>query len=92
LYQDEIPYHTAVLINEFKEKSTLTKIQADIIVQRESQKAILLGEGGKMIKKLGTIAREDIEKFLQQKVFLQLFVKVRPKWRDNELQLKEYGY
>jgi GTP-binding protein Era len=45
-----------------------------------------------MIKKLGTIAREDIEKFLQQKVFLQLFVKVRPKWRDNELQLKEYGY
>jgi len=92
LYQDEIPYHTAVLINEFKEKSTLTKIQADIIVQRESQKAILIGEGGKMIKKLGTIAREDIEKFLQQKIFLQLFVKVRPKWRDNELQLKEYGY
>jgi len=92
LYQDEIPYHTAVLINEFKEKSTLTKIQADIIVQRESQKGILLGEGGKMIKKLGTIAREDIEKFLQQKIFLQLFVKVRPKWRDNELQLKEYGY
>ena len=92
LYQDEIPYHTAVLINEFKEKNTLTKIQADIIVQRESQKGILLGEGGKMIKKLGTIAREDIEKFLQQKIFLQLFVKVRPKWRDNELQLKEYGY
>jgi len=92
LYKDEIPYHTAVLINEFKEKNTLTKIQADIIVQRESQKAILLGEGGKMIKKLGTLAREDIEKFLQQKIFLQLFVKVRPKWRDNELQLKEYGY
>jgi len=92
LFGDEIPYHTAVLINEFKEKNTLTKIQADIIVQRESQKAILLGEGGKMIKKLGTLAREDIEKFLQQKIFLQLFVKVRPKWRDNELQLREYGY
>lgn len=92
LYGDEIPYHTAVLINEFKEKNTLTKIQADIIVQRESQKAILLGEGGKMIKKLGTLAREDIEKFLQQKIFLQLFVKVRPKWRENELQLREYGY
>jgi len=92
LFQDEIPYHTAVLVNEFKEKNTLTKIQADIIVQRESQKAILLGEGGKMIKKLGTLAREDIEKFLQQKIFLQLFVKVRPKWRENELQLKEYGY
>ena len=92
LYQDEIPYHTAVLINEFKQKTTLIKIQADIIVQRESQKVILLGEGGRMIKKLGTLAREDIEKFLQQKIFLQLFVKVRPKWRDNELQLKEYGY
>jgi len=76
LFGDEIPYHTAVLINEFKEKNTLTKIQADIIVQRESQKAILLGEGGKMIKKLGTLAREDIEKFLQQKIFLELFVKV----------------
>ena len=92
LYGDEIPYHTAVLINEFKEKNMLTKIQADIIVQRESQKAILLGEGGKMIKKLGTLAREDIEKFLQQKIFLQLFVKVRPKWRENELHLREYGY
>jgi GTP-binding protein Era len=61
-------------------------------VQRESQKGILLGEGGKMIKQLGTLARQDIEKFLQQKVFLQLFIKVRPKWRDNELHLKEYGY
>jgi GTP-binding protein Era len=92
LFADEIPYHTAILINEFKEKNTLTKIQADIIVQRESQKAILLGEGGRMIKKLGTLAREDIEKFLQQKIFLQLFVKVRPKWRDSDLKLKEYGY
>ena len=81
-----------MLVNEFKEKNTLTKIQADIIVQRESQKGILLGEGGQMIKKLGTLSREEIEKFLQQKIFLQLFVKVRPKWRDNELQLKEYGY
>ncbi len=92
LFTDEIPYHTAVMINEFKEKQTLIKIQADIIVQRETQKAILLGEGGRMIKKLGTLARTDIEAFLQQKVFLQLFVKVRPKWRDNDLQLKEYGY
>lgn len=92
LYGDEIPYHTAVLVNEFKEKEKLTVIQADIIVQRESQKSILLGEGGKMIKKLGIAAREEIEKFLGQKVFLQLFIKVRPKWRDNELQLKEYGY
>jgi len=92
LFGDEIPYHTAVMVNEFKEKESLIKIQADIIVQRESQKGILLGEGGKMIKQLGTLARQDIEKFLQQKVFLQLFIKVRPKWRDNELHLKEYGY
>jgi len=92
LFGDEIPYHTAVMVNEFKEKESLIKIQADIIVQRESQKGILLGEGGKMIKQLGTLARQDIEKFLQQKVFLQLFIKVRPKWRDNETHLREYGY
>lgn len=92
LFEDEIPYHTAVLINEFKEKENIIKIQADIIVQRETQKAILIGERGKMIKAIGTNARKDIEAFVQQKVFLELFVKVRPKWRDNDLQLKEYGY
>lgn len=92
LFGDEIPYHTAVLVNEFKEKETLIKIQVDVIVQRESQKAIILGEGGKMIKKLGTMAREDIEQFLGQNVFLQLFVKVKNKWRDDELKLREYGY
>ncbi len=92
LYGEEIPYHATVLVQEFKEKSTLIKIRADIIVHRETQKGIILGEGGKMIKKLGTDARMDIEKFLGSKVFLELFVKVRPKWRDNEMQLKEYGY
>jgi GTP-binding protein Era len=92
LFHEEIPYHTAVLISAFKEKSTLIKISADIIVQRETQKGILLGQGGSMIKKLGTEARKDIEKFLGQKVFLELFVKVKPGWRENELQLKEYGY
>jgi GTP-binding protein Era len=92
IYQDEIPYHTAVLVQEYQEKDTLTKIQADIIVQRETQKGILLGEGGKMIRRLGTEARKEIEEFIGRKVFLELFVKVRPKWRDNELQLREYGY
>jgi len=92
LFGDEIPYHTTVLVNEFKEKTTLVKIQADIIVQRETQKAILLGSGGQMIKKIGMQARQEIEQFLEQKIFLELFVKVRPKWRDNEAQLKEYGY
>jgi len=61
-------------------------------VQRETQKGIILGQGGKMIKELGTLARKDIEQFLERKVFLELFVKVRPKWRDNEIQLREYGY
>lgn len=92
LYQDEIPYHTAVMVQEFKEKSTLIKIGAEIIVQRDTQKGIILGEGGKMIKQLGSNARKDIEAFLGSKIFLELFVKVRPKWRDNEMQLREYGY
>jgi GTP-binding protein Era len=92
LYQDEIPYHATVLVQEYKEKTTLTKISADIILQRETQKGIVLGEGGKMIKELGTQARKDIEAFIGNKVFLELFVKVRPKWRDNEIQLREYGY
>ena len=92
LYGDEIPYQATVLVQEFKEKTTLTKIRADIIVQRESQKGIILGEGGKMIRRLGSDARADIEKFIGRKVFLELFVKVRPKWRDTETFLKEYGY
>jgi GTPase len=92
LYEEEIPYQTTVVIQEFKEKQTLVKITAEIIVQRETQKAIILGDRGKMIKKLGVAAREEIEKFLQQKVFLELFVKVRAKWRDNDTYLKEYGY
>lgn len=92
LAQDEIPYHTAVLVREYKEKITLVKIVADIIVHRETQKAILIGDKGSMIKRIGSEARKDIEAFIQQKVFLELFVKVKPKWRENDLQLKEYGY
>lgn len=92
LAQEEIPYHSAVLIREYEEKTTLVKIVADIIVHRETQKVILIGEKGSMIKKIGTAARKDIEDFIGQKVFLELFVKVKPKWRENDLQLKEYGY
>jgi len=91
-FEDEIPYQATVLINEFTQKSSLIKIRADIIVQRETQKAIIIGEGGKMIKQIGSISRVEIEKFLDSKVFLELFVKVRPKWRENELFLREYGY
>ncbi len=92
LLEDEIPYHATVVVTEFKQKSSLVKIRAEIIVQRESQKAIILGEGGSMIKKIGSEARKEIEAFIEQKVFLELFVKVRPNWRENELFLREYGY
>jgi GTP-binding protein Era len=92
LFEEEIPYHATVLVQEYTEKSTLTKIVADIIVHRETQKGILIGDQGSMIKKIGTLARKDIEAFIGRKVFLELFVKVRPKWRDNEMQLREYGY
>ncbi len=92
LTTEEIPYHTTVHVREFKEKETLTKIVADVVVHRESQKAILIGERGAMIKKLGTEARLSIEAFLGRKVFLELFVKVRPKWRESEIFLDEYGY
>jgi GTPase len=92
LYHEELPYHTTVVVQEYKEKTTLVKIRAEIIVQRDTQKGIVLGEAGSMIKKLGTEARKEIEAFIDNKVFLELFVKVRPKWRDSDLYLKEYGY
>jgi len=92
LYDQEIPYHTAVLVQTFEELPHVTRIRADIIVTRETQKMILLGQGGAMIKKLGMQARQSIEQFLEKKVYLELFVKVRPKWRENDTYLKEYGY
>jgi len=92
LFGEEIPYHTAVLVNSFKEQPLLTKIQADIVVNRETQKAIITGQGGKMIKEIGSLARKDIEEFIGSKVYLELFVKVKPKWRDNDMKLKEFGY
>jgi GTP-binding protein Era len=79
-------------VNSFKQQPLLIKIQADIIVNRETQKAIIIGEKGKMIKEIGTLARKDIEDFIGSKVYLELFVKVKPKWRDNETKLKEFGY
>lgn len=91
LFEEEIPYHTAVVVTQFQEKNTLTKISADIVVTRETQKGIILGEKGKSIREIGSQARVDIEKFLDRKVFLELHVKVRGKWRDNDLYLKEYG-
>jgi GTP-binding protein Era len=92
LFDEEIPYQATVVVTAFEEKTSLIKISADIIVQRESQKAILLGSGGAMIKKLGTLSRQSLEKFLDAKVFLELFIRVRSNWRNNDHHLKEYGY
>ncbi len=92
LFGEEIPYHTAVMVNSFKEQPLLVKIQADIVVNRETQKSIIIGQGGKMIKEIGSLARKDIEAFIGSKVYLELFVKVKPKWRDNDTKLKEFGY
>ncbi|OSZ78698.1 GTPase Era [Chitinophagaceae bacterium IBVUCB1] len=92
LYHEELPYHTAVIIQSFEEKTTLQVIKAEIIVSRETQKVIMIGKGGSMIKELGIRSRKAIEEFLQSKVHLELFIKVRPKWRDNDTYLREYGY
>jgi GTP-binding protein Era len=89
---EELPYHAAVIVRQYEEKTTLTKIVADIVVSRDTQKFILIGKGGSMIKKIGQLSREDIEKFIDRKVFLELHVKVRKDWRNNDLYLKEYGY
>ena len=91
-YQKEIPYSTEVVITAFKEEEKLTRIIAEIIVERDSQKNILIGKGGSMLKKVGTEARKDIEKFLDQKVFLETFVKVLPDWRSKKNYLKSFGY
>ncbi len=82
--KEEVPHSTAVVIEEFVEGKKLTRIAAAIFCEREGQKAILVGKGGQMLKLIGTKARLEIEKLVETKVFLQLFVKVEPKWRDSE--------
>jgi GTP-binding protein Era len=91
LLDNELPYHASVVVRHYEEKNTLTKIEADIVVTRETQKGIILGANGSMIKEIGQQARIDIEKFIDRKVFLALKVKVRD-WRNNDLHLKDYGY
>ncbi|NCO56268.1 MAG: GTPase Era [Bacteroidetes bacterium CG02_land_8_20_14_3_00_31_25] len=92
LYHKEIPYCVEIDVEEFKEDEKIIRISAIIYVVRSSQKMIIIGEGGRAIKRLGTDARKDIEEFLGKKVFLQLFVKVQKNWRDNTLLLKKFGY
>lgn len=97
LYHQEIPYATQVTIESFKEELTtagkdLIRIAATIFVERDTQKSILIGKGGISIKKLGTEARQDMETFLEKKVFLELFVKVKENWRNDDFLLKQFGY
>lgn len=91
-YQKEIPYSVQVEIEDFKEQPDINKIRAIIYTERESQKAILIGNKGESLKKIGTEARKDIEILVGKKVFLELFVKVKDKWRNDNTTLKKFGY
>lgn len=91
-YEKEIPYSVEVVVEEFKEEENLLRIHAVIYVERDSQKGIIIGKGGKAIKKVGSQARKDIEAFFGKKVFLELFVKVEKDWRNKEIKLKSFGY
>jgi GTPase len=91
-YKQEIPYSAEVAIESFKDEQKIVRIGAVIYVERDSQKAIIIGSGGEGIKRIGTEAREDIQKFLGKKVMLELFVKVEKEWRKNENKLRRFGY
>lgn len=92
IYEDEIPHGVAVQITKFEEGDNATSISADIYCEKDSHKAIILGHGGEKIKKLSTMSRQSIEKLLDSQVYLDLFVKVKPNWRVDNLMLEEFGY
>ncbi len=91
-FEKEIPYSTEVIVHDYKEDKDIDRIYAYIIVERDSQKGILLGKNGESIKRIGIEARKDIEAFIQKRVFLDLRVKVEENWRKNEQKLKRWGY
>lgn len=91
-YKQEIPYSVEVVIDAFKEEEDIIRIRADIYANRKSQKPILIGKGGSMLKKIGTEARLDAEAFFGKKIFLELYVKVKENWRDSDTMLKRLGY
>ena len=91
-YQKEIPYSVEIVVESYEEKNDIDKIRALIYVERESQKAIIIGNKGAALKKVGKEARKQMEKFLGKQVFLELYVKVMKDWRDNEKILKRFGY
>jgi GTP-binding protein Era len=94
LYKQEIPYSVEVVVVEFKERPAPAKlfINVEIVVERDTQKGILIGKKGEALKRLGERARASIEEFLEQPVFLELFVKVRADWRHSESRLRGFGY
>ena len=91
---DEIPHGIAVYIDRMKERKNgrITDIDATIVCERESHKGIIIGKQGAMLKKIGSAARYEIEKMMEQQVNLKLWVKVRKEWRDSDIQLKNFGY
>lgn len=91
-YDKEIPYSVEVAVESFKEEEKIIRISAVIYCERDSQKGILIGKGGKALRKVGTEARKDIEAFFDKKVFLELFVKVERDWRNREQKLRSFGY
>ena len=91
-YDKEIPYSCEIVIDTYKEEPTIDRIAATIYVSRDSQKGIIIGHKGEKLKRVGQAAREDMEAFLGKKVFLQLFVKVNDDWRNNDRELRRFGY
>ena len=91
-YDKEVPYSAEVIVEKFEEKDNSIHIMAVIYVERDSQKGILIGKGGSMLKKVGIQARQDIEKFFGKKVYLEMFVKVEDNWRNREAKLRQFGY
>lgn len=92
LTREEVPHSVAVTIDVVEEEPTITRILATINVERDSQKGIVIGKGGSMLKQIGSAAREQMQKLIAGKVYLELFVKVLPKWRQSRLRLAEFGY
>jgi GTP-binding protein Era len=92
LYQKEIPYSIEVGVEEFKEEQDIIRIRAIVLVERDTQKGIVIGHKGESLKRLGIMARKDIERFFEKKIFLQLYVKVEKDWRNRDNMLKTFGY
>jgi GTP-binding protein Era len=90
--RQELPYATAVLIDDFEENENITRIHASIVVERHSQKPIIIGAGGEMLKQIGTEARQELERLFPPKVFLELYVKVEPHWRDMRPMVASLDY